>query len=193
VIEKSRNVQRVLADVRNARLTQGRGSMSDHSVHGGDPSMADVSAAYASARRALLTVFGVVTILLAANLGEFWPFSIYPMFSRAGRPWTRSIVRELEPGETIPGGALPYEQLPGRPFALVPHGLKQNDVAGIASHTEHWSPGRVEALSLLFANLTPSHHLLLLTAHGQLVNGHVEVRFTPLAELDARGAHMLVQ
>ena len=167
--------------------------MSDPSVQGGDPPEIEVRAAYASARRALWTTLGIVTVLLATNLGEFWPFSIYPMFSRAGRPWTRSIVRELEPGEAIPGGALPYDQLPGQPFALIPNGLQQNDVANIASKTEQWTPKRVEALEKLFANVTHSRRLLLLSAHGKLVNGQVEVRFAPLAELDASGARMLVQ
>src|SRR5262245_44390018 len=137
--------------------------MSDPSVQGGDPSAIQVTAAYASARRALWSVLGIITILLATNLGEFWPFSIYPMFSRAGRPWTRSIVRELEPGESIPAGALPYDQLPGQPFALIPHGLQQNDVANIASKTEQWTPKRVEALEHLFAKVTPSRRLLLLS------------------------------
>ncbi len=167
--------------------------MSNPSLEGGNPSQAEVSAAYTRARRALWMVLGIVTILLATNLGEFWPFSIYPMFSRAGRPWTRSIVRELEPGEAIPSGALAYDELPGRPFGLNPNGLQQNDVANIASKTIEWTPKRVEALGHLFAKVSHSRRLLLLSAHGELVNGQVEVRFKPLAELDARGARVLVQ
>jgi hypothetical protein len=155
--------------------------------------MAEVSAAYARARRALLTVLGVVTVLLATNLGEFWPFSIYPMFSRAGRPWTRSIVRELGPDEVIPHGALAYDELPGKPFGLNPNGLQQNDVANIATKTREWTPKRVEALGQLFEKVTPERRLLLLSAHGELVNGQVEVRFRPLAELDRAGARVLVQ
>jgi hypothetical protein len=167
--------------------------MSNPSLSGAPASAAEVSLAYASTRRALVTVLGIVTLLLATNLGEFWPFSIYPMFSRAGRPWTRSIVRELEPGELVPAGALSYDQLPGQPFALNLHGLQQNDVANIASKTDRWTPKRVAALERLFANVRPTHRLLLLSAHGALVGGEVEVRFVPLAELDARGARMLVQ
>jgi hypothetical protein len=167
--------------------------MNNPSLAGDDPPMAGVSAAYARARRTLWTVLGIVTLLLATNLGEFWPFSIYPMFSRAGRPWTRSIVRELEPGELIPSGALAYDELPGKPFGLNPNGLQQNDVANIASKTVAWTPKRVEALGHLFGEVTRSRRLLLLSAHGELVNGQVEVRFKPLAELDARGAHVLLQ
>lgn len=55
-------------------------------------------------KRALHIVGGVLVVyalLVATHLGEFWPFSIYPMFSQAGTPWTRAVVREL-PSQTDP-------------------------------------------------------------------------------------------
>ena len=33
--------------------------------------------------------------LLPSHEGEFWPFSIYPMFSQAGNPWTRAMVLDV--------------------------------------------------------------------------------------------------
>jgi hypothetical protein len=165
--------------------------MSDPFTRALEPPADEVAAAYARTRRALRAVFAVVVLLLATNLGEFWPFSIYPMFSRAGRPFTRSIVRELDATDAIPAGALGYEQLPGRPFALIPHGLQQNDVANIASKTDTWTPQRVEALERLFATNTATRRLLLLSAHGELVEGRVRVVYKPLAELRAEGARML--
>ncbi|GAB5408705.1 MAG: hypothetical protein BalsKO_10700 [Balneolaceae bacterium] len=26
---------------------------------------------------------------------KYWPFSLYPMFSQAGNPWTRAIVTDI--------------------------------------------------------------------------------------------------
>lgn len=37
-----------------------------------------------------LVVYG---LLVAIHLGEFWPFSIYPMFSQTGNPWTGAAER----------------------------------------------------------------------------------------------------
>lgn len=45
--------------------------------------------------RLLVGTFLVSGCLLATNLGEFWPFSIYPMFSKAGGAWTRAVVLEV--------------------------------------------------------------------------------------------------
>ena len=52
-------------------------------------------------RKALRITLGtliVYALLVATHLGEFWPFSIYPMFSQAGNPWSRAVVREMPPG-----------------------------------------------------------------------------------------------
>ena len=34
----------------------------------------------------LVSLFMLQTLLVSTHLGEFWPFSIYPMFSRGGHP-----------------------------------------------------------------------------------------------------------
>ena len=66
-------------------------------------------------------------VLVAAHEGEFYPFSIFPMFSQAGKPWTRVLVQEAE--------APPYDwsyrgldSLNGL-IPLLPLGVPQNDVS----------------------------------------------------------------
>ena len=45
--------------------------------------------------RITLISFIIYGALVATHEGEYWPFSIYPMFSKAGNPWTRAIVRDV--------------------------------------------------------------------------------------------------
>src|SRR5262245_41465505 len=73
-------------------------------------------------RRAALALAGVSlahALLAATHGGEFWPFSIYPMFSQAGRSWARALVVEAQPND-LPQLAAQYrlDDLPGVPFAL---------------------------------------------------------------------------
>jgi hypothetical protein len=46
-----------------------------------------------------MKVIGIIlliyAVLVASHEGEFWPFSIYPMFSQAGNPWTRAMVIDV--------------------------------------------------------------------------------------------------
>ena len=55
-------------------------------------------------------LFLVHALLVATHEGEFWPFSIYPMFSQAGNPWARAMVldvSELEDSEMWEDQAYP--------------------------------------------------------------------------------------
>lgn len=53
-------------------------------------------------------VIGVLLIaggvLMGFHKGEFWPYSIYPMFSKAGQPWTRAAVFDITDVEGGAGG-----------------------------------------------------------------------------------------
>jgi hypothetical protein len=148
---------------------------------------------YARARRAIFAVLASVTLLLATHLGEFWPFSIYPMFSRAGRPFTRAIVRELAPSGALPSGPYTPATLPGRAFGLVATGIDQSDVANIVSKTTHWTPQRLQALQRLFADPVRTRRLLVLAATGELdPDGHdVRLLYHAVAELTLAGPRLL--
>lgn len=151
-----------------------------------------VADSYARAGKALKVLLAVAIVLLATHKGEFWPFSIFPMFSKAGRPFTRSVVRELAPGETYARTPQTLASLPGRPFPLQPVDIAQNDVASMVSASGPWTPERVESARRLFASQLAAHRLLVLSAQGAPSERGVDVTFRPLLELSSQGAKVLV-
>ena len=137
--------------------------------------------------RALRVVGGVLVVyalLVATHLGEFWPFSIYPMFSQAGNPWTRAVVRELpsqaDP-DTLSWDAASLQDLPGTSYPLVPKGINQNDVANYVSKTDRWTDERVQGLRSLFTKgRTLSSPLFVFRVRGTLEADSVAVTATPV-------------
>lgn len=132
-----------------------------------------------------MIVLALYVVLVATHRGEFWPASIYPMFSRAGRPWTRALVRELD---AVPSLAAEdawqgrtLDELPGRPFALVPRGIGQNDVANFISKTEVWDDARVAGLRSLFAPHLTDRPLLFYAVRGHLdARAEMRIECTPM-------------
>lgn len=124
-------------------------------------------------RRATRTTGAVLLawgLLCATHEGEFWPFSIYPMFSQAGRPWTRVLVRDVTadaPGvDWSPRG---LEDLPGTPVPLAEFGVFQNDLADYVARTPSWSESQRNALRGMFANpALRSRSLLVMKVHGSV-------------------------
>ena len=100
----------------------------------------------ARASRVLALSLAVYVLLVAANEGEFWPASIYPMFSIAGRPWTRALTRDVE---AVPDSArwrvTDLDGLPGRPVVLPEIGIDPIDFANFLSKTKSWDEDRVAA------------------------------------------------
>ncbi len=128
-------------------------------------------------------VFVVYALLVATHLGEFWPFSIYPMFSQAGNPWTRAVVREMpDDVERLESWeAVPFQDLPGAAYPLVPRGINTNDVANYVSKTETWTPGRQRGLRSLFTKSQDlDQPLLVMRVRGALNSDSVSVRATPV-------------
>jgi hypothetical protein len=150
-----------------------------------------------AAKRSIRIIGGVLVVyalLVATHLGEFWPFSIYPMFSQAGNPWTRSIVRELpsqaDP-DTLSWEAVRLQDLPGRPYPLEPKGINQNDVANYVSKTETWTDERVQGLrSLFFKNRSLDASLLVYRVRGELVADTVSISATPVLLFTPSASHL---
>lgn len=135
-----------------------------------------------------LRLVGVVlvayTLLVSTHLGEFWPFSIYPMFSQAGVPWTRSLVREL-PSDFDPSvvdwRSTSLDSLSGKAYPLVPQNINQNDVANYLSKAGEWTEERVAGLRGMFTKgRTLQNPLLLYRARGELDGDSVSVSLTPV-------------
>ena len=115
--------------------------------------------------KARTTIWGVLfvyALTVAVNLGEFWPFSIYPMFSQAGNPWSRSLVREVPAGDTLSWEVVPLADLPGIPYGVRSGGVDPIDLANFVSKTEIWDEDRVSALSLMLLADPPHEPLRLM-------------------------------
>lgn len=133
-------------------------------------------------KRLLGGTFIVYALLVATNLGEFWPFSIYPMFSQAGRSWVRTIVRDVSDRPVAPQDWTPVnmESLDGLPYALEPVGINQNDVANFVSKSSQWTPQRTEAIRRVYREALRDRTLLVYRAQGTLSDdGSISVAFTP--------------
>lgn len=123
---------------------------------------------------------------MAANLGEFWPFSIYPMFSRGGIPWSRAVVREV-PEDTIRWEPVTLDNLPGGAYPLAEHGIDHIDLANFVSKTQVWDEERVAGLRRMFGQAElERRNLVVLRARGRITeDDSVRLSFIPYALLTA--------
>ena len=124
----------------------------------------------------------IYAVLVATHLGEFWPFSIYPMFSQAGNPWTRALVREVpDHAERLSWSATSLDDLPGTPFPVMEHGINQNDVANYVTKTSEWTDQRIRGFRSIFAR---SHDfdnpLLVYKVRGTLSGDSVSIEAMPV-------------
>lgn len=138
-------------------------------------------------RKSMRILGGVLlayALLVATHLGEFWPFSIYPMFSQAGNPWTRAVVREM-PSEmhpdTLSWKEATLDGLPGSAYPVELRGINQNDVANYVAKTEEWTEKRIQGLRSLFTkNRSLSSPLLVMRVRGELAEDSVAITTTPV-------------
>lgn len=147
---------------------------------------------YKRAGRLLVGLMGIMGVLVFTHLGdvypaernhelgEFWPFSIYPMFSQGGNPWKRSLVREL-PDADAPDRWQPrtFDTLPGTPYALNDVGILQNDIANFISKTKVWNARRVAGMRRTFGDELDTKYLMIYRAQGRIDADSVAVVFTP--------------
>ncbi|HLR26074.1 MAG TPA: hypothetical protein VK112_09420 [Fodinibius sp.] len=135
-----------------------------------------------SVKYLLLTVV-VYAVLVATHLGEFWPFSIYPMFSKAGNPWTRAMVRDVSnTPDTLIWSTRPFDEVQGQPVALRQYGVDQIDFANFISKTTDWNHKRRRALRNMFgARAIGDQRFMAMKVTGRLAAGDsVEVKTIPL-------------
>ncbi|MDX1547314.1 MAG: hypothetical protein R3247_10020 [Rhodothermales bacterium] len=143
---------------------------------------------YRRAAYVLVGTFVAYGVLVGTHLGEFWPFSIYPMFSQGGNPWSRAVVRDVTGlEEPLSWQAVGPEGLMGRPFATKPNGIDPIDLANFVSKTERWDADRAAGLRRMFYDQLEGRRLLVLRANGRLEADSVAVEFVPYALLDAEG------
>lgn len=137
------------------------------------------------ALRVLLGVLVAYAALVATHEGEFWPFSIFPMFSQAGQPWSRAVVREVPPSEaTQAWEPVPAEALPGEGYPLLEHGVDPIDLANFVSKTHVWTAERAQGLRRMFAADELEGRLVIYRALGELREAAtVRVEYVPYVVL----------
>lgn len=139
--------------------------------------------------QAVGAVLVVWALTVLPHHGEFWPFSIYPMFARAGQPWTNALVIEVDPHGSHGWGPWKLEQLPGAIYPARSTGVSAIDLAQMVKLTSEWTEERVGLFSRLFAPaLADGRSLLLVRADGRLSGADdAEVELTGLVLLRPDG------
>ncbi len=130
----------------------------------------------------------VYVVSVAVNLGEFWPFSIYPMFSQAGNTWHRVVIRDVSGADTIDWQPTTLDDLPGDPFGARSVGADPIDLANFVGKTREWTPQRIGALELqVFPDGHGGRSLLAFRVSGSLLGDSVAVVATPVVAVGAVG------
>jgi hypothetical protein len=144
-----------------------------------------------------IKMIGVITLvfalLVAPHEGEFWPFSIYPMFSQAGNPWTRAMVLDVtDYPETEIWQSYDLGNYPGRVISVREYGVDQIDFSNFVSKTEHWTPERREAMRTMFGFYNLTGKLWLVTkVRGELHgDDSVKVEVQPWLLLSQYGTEL---
>jgi hypothetical protein len=130
----------------------------------------------------------VYAILVATHLGEFWPFSIYPMFSQAGKPWSRTVVRDVSGAPSAQRWTtVGRSDLPGSAVPLAQYGIAPEDIANFVSKTKTWNTARLAGLQKVFTiSQLGDRDLLVMKADGRLdENDTVSIQFTPYVWVNA--------
>lgn len=124
----------------------------------------------------------VYALLVAPHEGEFWPFSIYPMFSQAGNPWTRAMVLDVT---DITGDELWETQLlqnrDSDVVAVGDYGVDQIDFSNFVIKTQNWTDTRRQALVDMFGESAINNERWMVSkVRGELIGqDSVAIEITP--------------
>jgi len=124
----------------------------------------------------------VYALLVAPHEGEFWPFSIYPMFSQAGNPWTRAMILDVT---SKPDAELWERQLLDKRdsdvVAVSDYGVDQIDFSNFVVKTRDWTPSRLSALKEMFGTSAISGERWMVTkVRGELIGrDSVSIEISP--------------
>lgn len=95
----------------------------------------------------LLSVLCINIVLVATHEGEFWPFSIFPMFSQAGNPWSRGVLQEIHAtDDSTLWQTKPRSQIKNNIISLDSIGVDAIDYANFVSKTETWNAKRIKGM-----------------------------------------------
>lgn len=130
----------------------------------------------------LLSVLVIFAVLVAPHEGEFWPFSIYPMFSKAGQPWTRALVQDVTNNSDIKWQTINFNELEQTTVALQNYDIDAIDFANFVSKTDSWDWKRRQALQKMFGTeQIGDRKLMVMKISGRLAGqDSVALTATPL-------------
>jgi hypothetical protein len=124
----------------------------------------------------------IYVLLVATHEGEFWPFSIYPMFSQAGNPWTRAMVLDVSdmPEDRI-WEIRTLQNLESEPVPVGSLGVDQIDYSNFISKTQNWTEPRKKALKEMFGSDNIGQKAWMASkVRGELIGeDSVSVKITP--------------
>lgn len=90
-------------------------------------------------------------VLVSTHKGEFWPFSIFPMFSVAGEPWSRGVVEQIEDiNRPNLWKIKPLKLIEERILPLQDYGIHPIDYANYVSKTKVWDEEKINGLRSTF-------------------------------------------
>jgi hypothetical protein len=123
----------------------------------------------------------VNVLLVSTHLGEFWPFSIYPMFSQAGNPWTRAMITEISDEDSLTWETTSREALNGTPVSVKSLGVDQIDYSNFVSKTQNWTTSRLEALRYMIGEEhIQDRNFVIFKVNGRLSESDsVVIEYTP--------------
>lgn len=130
----------------------------------------------------------IYAILVAPHEGEFWPFSIYPMFSQAGNPWTRAMVLDVSDQEMEDvWEPVLLDNLEADVVPVGDHGVDQIDFSNFVVKTHNWTQERQRALISMFGRSEIGNSRWMVSkARGELIGqDSVAIEITPFILITA--------
>jgi hypothetical protein len=142
-------------------------------------------------RKFQLLTLGLVVVyllVLSQDRKEFWPFSAFPMFSKAGATWRRAVLRQVPPTELANAPcSTDFRGLPGQGRSPRQHRLNPSDLsAWLAKSTWPLTAKARRDLARSFKKVG-RRTLLLYEAQGSFAGGETRTRFLLRARVDASG------
>lgn len=121
-------------------------------------------------KKIILYTFLINCVLVATHLGEFWPFSVFPMFSQAGNPWSRGVIERVDdPGRADLWQTKPLTEIEDRVLPLKDYGIHEIDFANYISKTKVWDDKKLNGLRSTFQiDLYPGEMWLATRVTGRL-------------------------
>lgn len=102
-------------------------------------------------KKILFWVMLVNILLVASHEGEFWPFSIFPMFSQAGNEWSRGVVEQVNDSTRADlWQTKSIKEIEGRILPLKDYGIHEIDFANYITKTKVWNEKRLNGMRSTF-------------------------------------------